>query len=375
MFRPHTSPATERVEPLNHLAARVAQVVQMSLLATIENSDYLELLQLDVHATARLSECSHAATQATASAQLWSTALRELKRQHHRAGLAAEQAAFPHITVSEPRIRLGLAMRLVGRDTSHLHRFFSWQCDQASAFDMGADPEQEDDEYGLAEQGDVLCELRERNRPRYNLMNDVILLHMASDDMLGAHRYYNTVRKEQVIQERDNDEQCLYFSGLLDAASDADVGDVARGQLHPCDGSSFSRWWCGYVFEMCGTGEGAGERGPAEGLEGIDLGTDAHLDFLVRDPPCFLTPSLWGEKALAHLDVLHPVRLRLADLKAAFPYTPVPAARVLPFSFPTFAAFDAFLIAHPNWLALETWAAGAAHHTETSDDDEDEDGL
>ena len=146
MFRPHTSPATERVEPLNHLAARVAQVVQMSLLSTIENSDYLELLQLDVHSTARLSECSHAATQATASAQLWSTALRELKRQHHRAGLAAEQAAFPHITVSEPRIRLGLAMRLVGRDTSHLHRFFSWQCDQASAFDMGADHEQEDDD-------------------------------------------------------------------------------------------------------------------------------------------------------------------------------------------------------------------------------------
>ena len=38
---------------------------------------YLKLLQLDVQSTARLlglSECSHAALQATSSAQLWSTA-------------------------------------------------------------------------------------------------------------------------------------------------------------------------------------------------------------------------------------------------------------------------------------------------------------
>ena len=344
----------------------------MSLLSTIENSDYLELLQLDVHSSARLSECSHAALQAISSAQLWSTALRELKRQHHRAGLAAEQAAFPHITVSEPRIRLGLAMRLAGRDTTHLHRFFTWQCDQTSAFDMEGSSEEE--EYGLKDQSDVVFELRELNRPRYNLMNDVILLHMAADDMLGAHRYYNTVRKEQMIQERDAEEQCYYFSQLLDAPSDADVRD--RKQLHPCGGSSFSHWWCGYVFEMFGTGEGAWERGPAKGLEGIELGTDAHLDFLMREPPCFLTPSLWGEEALAHLDVLHPVRLRLADLKVTFPYTPVPAARVLPFYFSTYAAYDAHLISSgatgPAW-GFNPWAAAAALYDETSDDDEDVD--
>lgn len=105
-----------------------ATVPLLSILA-----DCLQLLPLDVEALFRLSECSRDARDATATHPLWKDAFEELRHQHYRAGVAA--AAEQSL---EPPARLALGMRLARRDIARLHRFFTWQCDQASAFDMSA---------------------------------------------------------------------------------------------------------------------------------------------------------------------------------------------------------------------------------------------
>ena len=326
------------------------------LLLSALDQDSLDLLSLDVKSLVQLSECSHAALQLASTSRLWAAALQELKRQHFRAGAVAEQAH------GSPRVGLGLGMRRAFRDVLSLHRFFDWQCDHAPAFDMEASPEQVD-EFGLQEQGDMVLELRVRNRSRYNLMNDIILLHMAEDDMRGAHSVNN---------ERDTDDACHSFKHLLEA-SDEQVREVAASNrseiaLHPCGGSFFIGWWCDYVFGMFGTGEGAWARGPVEALVGVRIGSDAHLDFLLSKPPCFLTRAIWGDDAIAHLDVLQPARARLSALKERFPYSPSVAPRFLPFRFSSYVEFDAVLVDNPDWLANNAWATGAM----TSDDDDDD---
>ena len=189
----------------------------MALLSALNSdSDVLELLELDVVSMARLSECSRAALQIASSARLWSRALKQLKQQHLRAGTFSPEQCEQ----LSPRVRLGMGMRRAGRDVARLHRFFGFECDQAPAFDMEAAPDQED-KFGLREQGNAILNLRMRNRPRYNLMNDIILLHMAMDDMMGAHG-------------RDEDDACYSFGRLLDA-SDAQVQAVADSNRSEVD--------------------------------------------------------------------------------------------------------------------------------------------
>ena len=338
----------------------------MPLLSALANSELLDLLMLDVPSLVSLSECSRDALQLVSSSPLWSAALRELKHQQIRAGIASEEPRGV-----EPRVRVGLGMRQAHRDTERLHRFFTWHCDQAPAFDMEAHPEQ-DDVFGLREQGHLILDLRMRNRPRYNLISDTILLHMAEDDLRGATHIGSRGR----VHERDPDDACHSFQELLDA-SDEQVREVAASNrseiaLHPCGGSFFSGWWCGYVFDMFGAGEDAWARGPIEGLVGVRLGSDAHLDFLLSARPAFLTPGLWGGRGLAHLDLLHPVRRQLDALKQRFPYSPSVAPRFLPFRFSTYAEFDTFLENNPEWLADHPWATGAMSSDE--EDGESEDG-
>ena len=125
---------------------------------------------------------------------------------------------------------------------------------------------------------------------------------------------------------------------------------------------------------MFGAGEGVrgGRAEPSPGLVGVSIGSDAHLDFLLADPPRFLTPALWGTAAMAHLDTLTTVRLRLPTLKERFPYAPVVPPRFLPFRFNTYHEFDAFLEAHPDWLAANPWATGDVSEDEDDDDDDEE---
>ena len=180
---------------------------KMTLLSILaECLQLLQLLPLDVEALFRLSECSRDARDATATHPLWKDAFEELRQQHDRAGVAA--AAEQSL---EPRARLALGMRLARRDIARLHRFFAWQCDQASAFDMSANAEQ-DEEFGLFEQGENILNLREGNRPRYNLMNDLIMLNMAEDDMRGADAYGGRAREKE--------DACYSFGPLLDASDE-----------------------------------------------------------------------------------------------------------------------------------------------------------
>ena len=76
-----------------------------------------------------------------------------------------------------------------------------------ATFDMcPRDPDEYDHlehDFGLTAQAEIIIALRENNRPRYNLLTDIIILDMAMEELQGAHSYYNTYHKKVVVQLKD----------------------------------------------------------------------------------------------------------------------------------------------------------------------------
>ena len=295
----------------------------------------IDVLPLDIASLLSLAEVSQSLLRLFSQAPRWTAALAELKHQHGRTDTI-------EFACEDPRRRLVTALRSARRDIKHVQSFFRWECDVHATFDMcpGDEYDLNENDFGLTAQADIVIGLREKNRPRYNLLNDIILLNMAMEELQGAYSYYNTKHKKVLVQFNDPVDDVYYFGPLMRGHP------PACARHHPCSGSSFSTWWAGYVFGAFGAGEGA--RPDPELLE-TSFGSDAHLEHLLQGRPPFLSLELWGCDDIKLLDLLGDVRDQLSALCARFPFGPTLPPRFL-FSFMgTYAEADTFFAAHPQY--------------------------
>ena len=350
--------ATARHRPPQVTPAAIDQRASRMSSLLLDNP-CIDALPLHVRSLLSLSEVSQTCLQLFSQASRWTTALVELKHQHGRTDTIEFSSA-------DPRRRLVTALRSARRDVEHVQSFFRWECDVRATFDMCPGDREYDhleNDFGLTAQTEIIIGLREKNRPRYNLLTDIIILDMAMEELQGALSYYNTYHKKVVVRLKDPVNDVYNFGPLMRAHP------PACGRIHPCSGSSFGAWWAEYVFDAFGAGEGAC---PDSKLLEIRFGSDAHLQHLLRTRPPFLSLGLWGTDDVKLLDLLGDVRDQLSDLCARFPFKPELPPRFLVSFMETYAHSDAFFAAHPQHNP-ETYFQGTDGEDDVETDESEED--
>ena len=300
--------------PMDLMPAELAHTLSEVMLPRLNFKDLIAL-----------SECSKGCRDLVDSATpIWNTLWRELEEQHGH--VVADSADVPPLTSENMRERVCFG---VAWARSHIERITQYlDLDEAHAFNdfwrYGADEPDflyfRDhpipwDEFEYAFNTHQL-ELQTLSfYPRQGLLNALILLNMAREDLQGARMYFNPkhdkmMKDRRDLDDKDEDYKCTYFFDEMNAPWEP-------GVLEPCTGSSFNDAFRRYIlndwleFDLTIWDN---KRLPiktpplwhmarAHGRY-WGLGSDAHIEYLIDGKPEFLTPSLWGDELMVYLDVL-----------------------------------------------------------------------